>query len=75
MRALILTISLMTASMPALAYVGPGLGLGAIGILLALVVSIVLALIGLLWYPLKRRFSKRSKKTEAQEGGTDVDGA
>jgi len=44
----------------ALAYIGPGAGLSAIGSLLALVGAIVLAIIGFLWYPLRRLFRKRA---------------
>jgi hypothetical protein len=36
------------------AYTGPGAGLTAIGSLLALVAALLLALVGFVWYPLKR---------------------
>ena len=39
---------------PALAYIGPGAGLGAVAVTIALVVGVLLLGIGLLWYPLKR---------------------
>lgn len=39
---------------PAHAYLGPGLGLGAIGVTLGVIATFVLAFLGLLWYPLKR---------------------
>lgn len=67
---LILTISLSLMPLPAFAYVGPGLGLGAIGVIIALLVSIILAVIGLLWYPLKRRLARKKQaadKTEADD--------
>ncbi|HRO13190.1 hypothetical protein [Amaricoccus sp.] len=38
----------------ALAYVGPGAGLTAIGTLLALLGAIGLAVVGFVWYPVKR---------------------
>ena len=38
----------------ALAYVGPGLGLGAIGSALSLVGAVFLGILGFLWYPIKR---------------------
>lgn len=37
-----------------LAYIGPGAGLGAIVVTIALLLGAVLLLIGLVWYPLKR---------------------
>lgn len=40
------------------AYVGPGLGLGAVGAVLGLVLSVFLALIGVFWYPIKRLLGK-----------------
>jgi hypothetical protein len=47
------------------AYVGPGLGLGAIGAFVGLIVSVFLAIVGIIWYPLKRILRKnKNKKTE-----------
>jgi hypothetical protein len=43
---------------PALAYVGPGAGLSAIGAFLALIVGVILAFFGFIWYPLKRLLGK-----------------
>ena len=48
----------------ATAYVGPGAGLAAIGSLLALIAVIVLAIVGFLWYPLKRIMNKRKNKDD-----------
>jgi hypothetical protein len=36
------------------AYIGPGAGLSAIGTVAALGLGIILALVGFVWYPLKR---------------------
>ncbi len=44
---------------PALAYIGPGAGLGAIAITIALALGVLLLVIGLVWYPLKRVFNGR----------------
>jgi len=44
----------------AIAYVGPGVGLGVFGTLFGLFAAVALALFGLFWYPLKRAFSKKS---------------
>jgi membrane protease YdiL (CAAX protease family) len=46
----------------AYAYVGPGLGLGAIGTIVGVLLSILLALLAILWYPLKRLFGKGKKR-------------
>jgi O-antigen/teichoic acid export membrane protein len=42
----------------AYAYVGPGLGLGAIGAFVGVVVAVLLAIVGVIWYPLKRMLRK-----------------
>jgi len=43
---------------PAFAYVGPGVGLSAIGAFLALVLGVILAFFGFIWYPVKRLLRK-----------------
>ena len=40
------------------AYVGPGLGLGAIGAIVGIIVAGFLAIVGIIWYPLKRMLRK-----------------
>lgn len=54
-------------ALPAVAYVGPGAGLSAIGSLIALVGAIVVAIFGFLWYPLKRLMRKKQKPTKTDE--------
>lgn len=49
---------------PAFAYIGPGAGLTAIGSFIALTVAILVAIVGFLWFPIKRMLTKRSE-TEA----------
>jgi hypothetical protein len=51
---------------PCLAYVGPGGALSAIGSFLALVGAILLAVIGFVWYPVKRLLRRRR---EQRQGG------
>jgi flagellar biogenesis protein FliO len=43
---------------PAFAYVGPGAGLSAIGAFLALILGVILAFFGFIWYPVKRFLRK-----------------
>ncbi|EAU54506.1 hypothetical protein [Mariprofundus ferrooxydans] len=42
----------------AYAYIGPGLGVGTIGAVLGILGSIFLALVAIIWYPIKRLFKK-----------------
>jgi hypothetical protein len=55
----------LIASAPAHAYIGPGAGLGAIGTLIALVGAVLFAIVGFVWYPLKRLLRKKQKKAPA----------
>jgi hypothetical protein len=57
----------------ALAYVGPGAGLSAIGTLVALVGAVLLAIVGFLWYPLKRLI-RGLRGTPAAPAPKDGDG-
>ena len=56
-------------SPPAMAYVGPGLGLGAIGAILGILFSILLAVFAVFWYPIKRRLGigKKTKPKADQD--------
>jgi hypothetical protein len=42
-----------------LGYIGPGLGLGALAAVLAFFLSLFLAIFAVVWYPIKRLFSKK----------------
>ena len=65
-----LALSLALFSAPALAYIGPGAGLGVIGTLVGIVAAIVLAMFGLFWYPLKRAFGKKPAAANSSGEGT-----
>ena len=49
------------------AYVGPGLGLGAIAAIAGVLLSIVMAIVGVFWYPIKRLFGKGDKEEQNLE--------
>jgi hypothetical protein len=44
---------------PAFAYLGPGAGLAAIGAFLALILGMIAAVFGFIWYPVKRLLRKK----------------
>lgn len=69
-RALLpLLAALLAVPAPAWAYVGPGAGLSAIGSLLALVAALVLAVVGFVWYPVKRVMRRRdAERNDAKRG-------
>ncbi|MEO1018986.1 MAG: hypothetical protein AAFY56_15025 [Pseudomonadota bacterium] len=64
MRVLSLLIGLtwLLVALPAEAYIGPGAGLGTIAVVLGVIASVFMALIAILWYPVKRLVRKRKPK-------------
>lgn len=70
-KALILLIGVMLTPSAAMAYVGPGAGLGAIGALLALIGTLLLAIVGFVWYPVKRMLKRRAGKVDSDENLED----
>ncbi len=63
-----LALLLCAAPLSAQAYVGPGAGITAIGTVIALVAAVALAIVGFVWYPLKRMFAKRDPNEDKDEG-------
>jgi len=53
----------------ALAYIGPGAGLSAIGTFLAVIGAAILLIVGFVWYPAKRllRWLKAKRNAETNE--------
>ena len=62
-----LLIVLPVVSVPAFAYLGPGLAAGTLAIVLGFLASIFLALFAVAWYPLKRLFRRRKKREPVPE--------
>ena len=52
-------------------YIGPGLGLGTLGIVLGVIGSVVLALFAVLWYPIKRLLWKNQPPKEKEPTKND----
>ena len=64
---LVSALILLLGSQQALAYIGPGLGAGSVGVILGLVGSVLLALFAFFWYPIKRMLAGKNKDEEAKE--------
>jgi hypothetical protein len=64
---------LLAASSPAFAYVGPGLGAGAIAVTLGILGSIFTAILGVIYYPIKRLIKKRKKARRPGRAGRNAD--
>ena len=56
-----LIIILLSMNIPAYAYIGPGMGGGVIAAVLGVLGAILLALFGILYYPIKRMLKNRKK--------------
>lgn len=57
------TLALL-APVNAMAYIGPGLGAGTLGVILGLLGSLLLALFAFFWYPIKRALFGRQRDEE-----------
>ncbi|MDD5173960.1 MAG: hypothetical protein PHV48_03955 [Candidatus Omnitrophica bacterium] len=45
----------------ALAYIGPGVGISAIGAFCAVITGSIVLILGFIWYPIRRLMRKRKK--------------
>jgi hypothetical protein len=48
------------------AYIGPGAGIGVIGTVVALLSAILFAIVGFVWYPIKRLLAAIRSRNAAQ---------
>lgn len=62
----ILFIPLLFLPLTAHAYIGPGMGAGALAVIFGILAAIFLGLIAILWYPLKRLIASFKKKQVAE---------
>ena len=53
------------------AYIGPGVGGGVVAATIGIIVAIFAALIGLIWFPIKRLLKKRKTEKEQQQNKID----
>ncbi len=61
---MLLAGALVLVAKPAMAYLGPGSGLMAIIVFLGILAGLIVAIIGFIWYPLrrlKRRWQRRQQ--------------
>tara|TARA_B100000424_G_C22852570_1_gene454559 strand:+ start:576 stop:794 length:219 start_codon:yes stop_codon:yes gene_type:complete len=59
-----LSLLLLTISPYTYAYLGPGIGGGALAATLGIIIALFAAIFGLIWFPLKRFFKKRKENKE-----------
>lgn len=61
---------LAATAAPAAAYIGPGLGLGAIASIFGAIAAFFMMIAGLVWYPVKSMLRKRRAQKEIAAGET-----
>ena len=61
------------APTPAFAYVGPGLGAGAVAVTLGVLGSIVTGILGVIYYPIKRMIKKLKKGRQLDRAGRNTE--
>lgn len=59
-----LALPLVSTPIAAFAYIGPGAGISAIGTALALLAALALAVVGFVWYPVKRLLKLRRRSAD-----------
>ena len=67
MKRLVAFLVAMLAAAPAMAYMGPGAGLGMLGSLAAVIGAVLVALVAIVWMPI-RILLKRRRKEGAGKG-------
>lgn len=67
---IITLLGLLAAPLTAAAYIGPGMGAGAIATVLGVIAAVLLAVFAVVYYPLKRLF-KRLRAKPAPSAKTD----
>jgi hypothetical protein len=65
------TIALILISTEAQAYIGPGLGAGAIGAVLGVIGSIFLLIFAVIYYPIKRMLKKKRGNAAAASDASE----
>ncbi len=65
------SLVLTAAPGTAAAYVGPGLGLGAIAAFFGAVLAVLLAIVGVVWYPIKRLLGRRKSAEQTDKAHED----
>jgi len=69
----LIALALAQVATPALAYAGPGAGLSMIGSLVALVVALLAALFGFVWFPVKRMLRNRKADQTIESSKASID--
>lgn len=61
LKLILITFFLIIHSSPSFAYLGPGIGGGIIAATLGIIIAILAALFGLIWFPIKKLIKKNKE--------------
>jgi flagellar motor component MotA len=71
-RVLTVAVSLLLIAGPAHAYIGPGVGAGLIATVMGILTAIGLAVIAIVWYPIKRLLRRNGPSSKAVKPVDDL---
>lgn len=71
--ALAIGLAVLVMPFPAAAYIGPGVGAGAVSAVLGVLGSIFLGLFAIIYYPIKRLLKKRRKNATSDHEVKDTE--
>lgn len=63
-------LALLLLPSAALAYIGPGVGAGAIAAVVGVIGSVLLAIVAVIYYPIKRMLRRRKGRAAKSANGT-----
>ena len=63
-------LALLLLPSAALAYIGPGVGAGAIAAVVGVIGSVLLAIVAVIYYPIKRMLKRRKGRAAKSANGT-----
>jgi hypothetical protein len=70
----LLAAAALLPAMPAHAYIGPGAGAGTIAVVLGILGSIFMAIVAVIWYPIKRLFGRKKPAKVARKKAPETVG-
>ncbi len=73
LKLLIIIISAFIYATKAYAYIGPGLGLGALSVIFGIFAVILLGIFGILYYPIKSLYLKIKNRKKLKEKKKEID--
>ena len=64
-RVVTVAVGLLFIAGPAQAYIGPGVGAGLIATVMGILTAIALAIVAIVWYPIKRLLRRGASSSKA----------